>query len=74
MLNQDFATGYDQHVFLEDGDHFTIYDGDGKVVYERGIQGDRSMNLQERPCTTILQPVCRGLWLHWLKAGADPEL
>ncbi len=74
VLNQNGVTGYDQHVFLENGDHLTIYDDDCVVVYEGVIKEDRTMNLQQRPFTTIVQPACRGLWLHWLQAEVEPEL
>ena len=74
VLEQSGNTGYDALVFVEDGDHLTIYDKDGREVYAGVIKEDRMTNLQQRPFTAIFQPVCNGRWVHWLQSGVDPEL
>ena len=74
VLEQSGKTGYDALVFVEDGDHLTIYDKDGREVYAGVIKEDRMTNLQQRPFTAIFQPVCNGRWVHWLQSGVDPEL
>ncbi|MDO8271260.1 MAG: hypothetical protein Q7U82_04965 [Gammaproteobacteria bacterium] len=74
VLERFDKTGYDQIVFLKKGDQLTIYDEDGNEVYTGVITEDRTTNLQQRPLTTIFQPVCKGRWVHWLPSGVDPEL
>lgn len=74
VLEQSDKTDYDARVFVEDGDHLTIFDEDGQEVYTGVIKEDRTINLQQRPLTSIFQPVCKGRWVHWLQTGVDPEL
>ncbi|MDO9519353.1 MAG: hypothetical protein Q7L19_03950 [Pseudohongiella sp.] len=74
VLERFDKTGYDELVFLENGDQLTIYDEDGQEVYTGVIREDRTKNLQQRPLTTIFQPVCKGRWVHWLQSGVDPDL
>ncbi|MDO8272035.1 MAG: hypothetical protein Q7U82_08955 [Gammaproteobacteria bacterium] len=74
VLEQYDKSGYDELVFLENGDQLTIYDDNGKEVYVGIIKEDRATNLQKRPLTTIMQPVCNGHWVHWLQSGVDSEL
>lgn len=74
VLDQNGKTGYDQHAFLENGDEITIYDECGETVYTSIIKEDRTTNLRQRPFNSIVQPVCKGRWVHWLQSGVDPEL
>lgn len=74
VLEHSYKTDYDALVFVEDGDHLTIYDKDGREVYAGVIKEDQTTNLKQRPLTTIFQPVCNGRWVHWLQSDVDPEL
>jgi hypothetical protein len=74
VLEQFEKEGYEQYVFLESADELTVYDEDGVEVYTGVIIQDNTINLHQRPMTSIMQPVCKGFWVHWLQPGVDVNL
>ena len=60
VLERFDKTGYDEIVFLRNGDILTIYDEVGATVYSGIVKKDRTTNLRQRPLTTVMQPVSNG--------------
>jgi len=79
---EDGLKGYAALHYLEEGDDFTVYAGDGSVLWHGMIRKDEKTS---RRCHRVLrdgkwvadrgrmQQVAGGFWVHWLQAGMPPE-
>lgn len=74
VLEQSDNNDVKELIFLRTGDELTIRDENGAVIFNGLIAEDRSINLQRRPSTQVLQPVNNGHWVHWFQAGVDPDV
>lgn len=87
MQEDGFATGEDQWSYaglrnLEEGDDFTVYADDGRVLFHGIIHQDtktgavpRRVIHKGKVVTDHLwkQQVVGGMWVHWIQKGMDPE-
>lgn len=74
VLKQSDNNDVKELIFLRTGDELTIRDENGAVVFNGLIAEDRSINLQRRPSTQVMQPVSKGHWVQWLQPGVDPDV
>jgi hypothetical protein len=68
--------------YLEEGDDFTVYAGDGSVLFHGVIHQDSTTgaiahrvlrNGKRVIDQSWKQQVVGGLWVHWVQEGMDPE-
>ena len=83
LSNDGIHWSYDGLRLLEEGDDFTVYAGDGSVLWQGIIHQDTTTGLIPRQVIrkgklvndrTWKQQVVGGLWVHWVQAGIDPEV
>lgn len=74
VLKKDGEKGYEALEFLEAGDHLTIYNEDGSVLFEGKIVPDYEAGWQEYPLNPGQgQPCALGFWIHWTQKGWKPD-
>lgn len=67
------AVGFDLNV-IHEGDHLTILDRDGRVLWQGVIQCDREIGKIPRPTNPdFVQQAALGCWIHWVQRGFEPD-
>jgi hypothetical protein len=78
-----WGSNYQGLQLLEEGDDFTMYADDGKILWQSIIHRDTATGLVSRQVIREgklvndrewKQQVVGGMWVHWVQAGIDPEV
>lgn len=82
FVTEDGHWRYDGLRYLENGDDFTVFAGDGSVLWHGIIHRDSRTGAVPhkviREGKVVIdhswkQQVVRGMWVHWIQKGMDPE-
>ncbi len=66
--------GYDGLLFIEPGDHLTVYNLDGSVAFRGKIRVDYKTGWREYPLNPEHGQQCAlGFWIHWIQRGWEPD-
>ena len=83
FVSDDGHWKYEGIRYLEEGDDFTVYAGDGSVLFHGIIHQDSRTGVIPRQviCNgtpvsdpTWKQQVVGGFWVHWIQKGIDPDV
>ena len=83
FVTEDGCWKYEGLQYLKEGDDFTVYAGNGSVLFHGIIHQDsrtgaiphqviRNGKLVSDP--TRKQQVVGGFWVHWIQKGIDPDV
>lgn len=75
VLREDGKQGYEGMVIIQPGDHLTVYDADGKILFDDTIVFDTSTGRALRPGSKpkYYQQAALGYWIHWIQKGWKPD-
>jgi hypothetical protein len=74
ILQEEGKTDYDGIHLIEAGDHLTVYDDNGAVVFDGEIAPDREIGKAERPGSRgFYQPATSSFWIHWTQKDWQPD-
>lgn len=60
--------------FIEEGDHLTICDQSGRVLWSGIVDPDRETGFRRYPMNPDYgQPQALGYWIHWTQRGFEPD-
>jgi hypothetical protein len=74
---------YEGLQYLKEGDDFTVYADDGRVLFHGIIRKDTTTGTMPRQVLrngrltnhrTRKQQAVAGMWVHWLQENIDPEV
>lgn len=67
-------SGYDDMIFIREGDHLTVFGPDGGIVFDDEIVCNYFAGWQPYPLNPEYgQPCALGLWIHWTQVGWEPD-
>jgi hypothetical protein len=73
-LYDERYSGYDGFEWIEAGDHLTIMDQLGEVIWRGVIKCDRKTGWQRYPWNPSRGQQCAlGYWVHWIQQGFTPD-
>jgi hypothetical protein len=74
MLEDDSRHGREALEMVEEGDHLTIMDQVGIILWQGTIRCNRERGLRPYPMNPEYSQQCAlGCWVHWIQDGFEPD-
>jgi hypothetical protein len=74
MLEDDDRYGYAALQPICEGDHLTIFDQLGAILWRGGIRRDKAIGTRRFPTNPMHAQQCAlGHWVHWIQQGFKPN-
>jgi hypothetical protein len=71
---KDGGKGHEGLVSILDGDHLTVWDPTGAVLFEGVVACDYKTGWRRYPRNPELgQQIALGMWAHWVQEGMEPD-